>query len=210
MIDPDSVAEGFFDGVRASIARKTRGFFAPEQIIRCVEASVGMSYEDAREVERARFEACIASTESAGQRHIFFAERGASKIPDIPKDTPLRKIEKVAVIGAGTMGGGIAMNFASKGIPVYMVDVDEAAIERGLGVVRSNYARGIKKGRITEEQLEELMKLFIPVTDYADLGDADLVIEAVFENMALKKEIFGKLDSVCKPGAILANEYIDA
>lgn len=204
VIDPASVPEGFFDGVRASIARKSRGFYAPEQIIRCAEAAVSMSYEDARAVERERFEACIASSESAGQRHIFFAERTASKIPDLPKDTPLRKIERVAVIGAGTMGGGIAMNFASKGIPVYMVDVDDAAIERGLAVVRANYARGIAKGRITEEQLEALMKLFIPVTDYAELADADLVIEAVFENMALKKEIFSRLDAVCKPGAILA------
>ena len=204
VIDPASVPDGFFDGVRASIARKSRGFFAPEQIISCVEASVGMSYEDARAIERERFEACITSTESAGQRHIFFAERGASKIPDIPKDTPLREIKKVAVIGAGTMGGGIAMNFASKGIPVYMVDVNGEAIERGLATVRANYARGLKKGRITEAQLEQLMALFIPTTEYSDLADADLVIEAVFENMALKKEIFGKLDAVCKPGAILA------
>ncbi|MDX1555773.1 MAG: enoyl-CoA hydratase-related protein, partial [Xanthomonadales bacterium] len=180
VIDPASVPEGLFHATRASIAHKSRGFFAPEQIIQCVEASVNLDYESARQVEREKFEACIASPESAGQRHIFFAERAASKIPDLPKDTPLRKIEKVALIGAGTMGGGIAMNFASKGLPVYMVDVDEGAIERGLGVVKANYARGIKKGRITEEQLEQLMKLFIPTTEYEDLADVDLVIEAVF------------------------------
>lgn len=204
VIDPASIPEGFFDEFRASIAPKTRGYFAPERIIQCVEAAVNMGYFAGREFEREKFLECMASTESAGQRHIFFAERAASKIPDLPKDIALRDIGKVAVIGAGTMGGGIAMNFASKGIPVYMVDVDQAAIERGLKVVRGNYARGIKKGRITEEQLEELMKLFIPTTEYADLSDADLVIEAVFENMALKKEIFGKLDAVCKDGAILA------
>ncbi|HKJ18176.1 MAG TPA: 3-hydroxyacyl-CoA dehydrogenase NAD-binding domain-containing protein [Xanthomonadales bacterium] len=204
VIDPASIPEGFFDQVRASIARKTRGYFAPEQIIQCIEASVNMDYDTARAFERKRFEECMASSESAGQRHIFFAERTASKIPDLPKDISLRKIERVAVIGAGTMGGGIAMNFASKGIPVHVVDLDEAAIERGLKVVRSNYARGIKKGRITQEQLEDLMKLFIPTTDYSELGDVDLVIEAVFENMALKKKIFARLDEVCKPGAILA------
>jgi 3-hydroxyacyl-CoA dehydrogenase len=204
VIDPSSVPEGFFDQFRASIARKSRGFFAPEQIIRCIEASVSMDYDSARKFERERFEECMASTESAGQRHIFFAERTASKIPGLPKDIQLRNIERVAVIGAGTMGGGIAMNFASRGIPVYVVDVDLESIERGLAVVRANYARGIRKGRITEDQLEALMNLFIPTTDYADLGDADLVIEAVFENMALKKEIFARLDTVCKPGAILA------
>ncbi len=204
VIDPASVPEGYFDQVRASIARKSRGYFAPEQIIKCVEAAVNLPYREGRDFERDRFMECINSPESAGQRHIFFAERAASKIPDLPKDVALRDIKKVAVIGSGTMGGGIAMNFASKGIPVYMVDVDEAAIERGLGVVRANYARGIKKGRITEEQLEQLMGLFTPTTDYAALADADLVIEAVFENMALKKEIFSRLDAVCKPGAILA------
>ncbi len=204
VIDPASVPEGYFDEFRASIAHKSRGYFAPERIIQCVEAAVNMPYREGREFEREKFLECMASTESRGQRHIFFAERAASKIPDLPRDTPLRDIRKVALIGTGTMGGGIAMNFASKGLPVYMVDVDEAAIERGLKVVRANYARGIRKGRITEEQLEELMKLFIPTTDYSDLADADLVIEAVFENMALKKEIFGRLDSVCKDGAILA------
>jgi len=204
VIDPSSVPEGYFDEFRASIARKSRGYFAPEQIIQCVEAAVKLPYREGREFERKKFMECMDSTESKGQRHIFFAERAASKIPDLPADTALRNIEKVAVIGAGTMGGGIAMNFASKGIPVYMVDVDEAAIERGLKVVRGNYARGVKKGRITEEQLESLMGLFIPTTDYSNLGDADLVIEAVFENMALKKEIFGKLDAACREGAILA------
>ncbi len=204
VIDPASVPEGYFHAFRAGIAHKARGYFAPEQIIQCVEAAVNLDYEAARQVEREKFEACIASSESAGQRHVFFAERAASKIPDLPKDTPLRNIEKVALIGAGTMGGGIAMNFASRGMPVYMVDLDEEAIQRGLDVVRGNYARGIKKGRMTEEKLEQLMQLFIPTTDYADLADADLVIEAVFENMDLKKSIFGRLDEVCKEGAILA------
>ena len=204
VIDPASVAEDYFDRFRESIAHRTRGYFAPERIIQCVEAAVNMEYREGRAFEREKFMECMASTESKGQRHIFFAERAASKIPDLPDDVALRKIEKVAIIGAGTMGGGIAMNFASKGVPVYLVDVDEAAIERGLKVVRGNYARGIKKGRISEEQLEELMTLFVPTSDYSDLADADLVIEAVFENMALKKDIFGRLDAACKHGAILA------
>ena len=151
------------------------------------------------------FVECMASSQSAALRHLFFAQRQSAKIPDIPADTPLKNIAKVAVIGAGTMGGGIAMNFASQGIPVRMVDIDTAAIERGLSVVRGNYARAVKKGRMSEEQLEKLMSLFTATTDYAELADADLVIEAVFENMDLKKEIFARLDGVCKPGAILAS-----
>jgi 3-hydroxyacyl-CoA dehydrogenase len=138
-------------------------------------------------------------------RHVFCAARAPARVKGIDKDTPLRNIRSVAMIGAGTMGGGIAMNFASKGIPVYMVDVDEAAIERGLSVVRANYMRGVKKGRMSEAQFGELMRLFIPVTDYAQLADVDLVIEAVFENMELKKDIFKRLDRVCKAGAILAS-----
>jgi 3-hydroxyacyl-CoA dehydrogenase len=146
----------------------------------------------------------MMSPESEALRYLFFAERSVAKIPDIPKDTAIRKIRKVAVIGAGTMGGGIAMNFASRGYPVQMVDVDEAAIEKGLSVVRRNFERGLKKGRITVEQIERMMAKFTPTTDYADLADVDLVIEAVYENMALKKEIFTRLDEVCKTGAILA------
>jgi len=166
---------------------------------------VDMSFEKGMSRERELFTECMLSAESAALRRVFFAERQAAKVAGLAKDTPLRKIESVAMIGAGTMGGGIAMNFASKGIRVLMVDVDVAAIERGMAVVRSNYMRGVKKGRMSEAQFETLMQLFIPTTDYADLAVVDLVIEAVFENMAVKKEIFKRLDQVCKPGAILAS-----
>ncbi len=204
-INPDLVPENYYENFKASIARKARGYFAPGKIIAAVQAAAELDFDAGMARERELFLECMASPESAALLHVFFAQRQASKIPDIPADTPIREIKSVAMIGAGTMGGGIAMNFASKGIPVHMVDVDDAAIERGLAVVRGNYMRGVKKGRMTEEQFEQLMTLFIPTTDYAELADVDLVIEAVFENMAVKKDIFRRLDEVCKPGAILAS-----
>ena len=204
-IDPASVPEDFYAEFRKLHARKTRGYFAPERIISAVQAAVGASFEEGMERERELFMECMRSPESASLRHIFFAERQAGKVDGLDRDTPIRDIKKVAMIGAGTMGGGIAMNFAGKGMPVYMVDVDEAAIERGLSVVRANYRRGVEKGRMSQAQFDAVMECFIPVTDYADLADADLVIEAVFENMAVKKDIFKRLDAVCKPGAILAS-----
>ena len=204
-IEPASVPENYYSEFRALHARKTRGYFAPERIISAVQAAVGGSFEEGMQRERDLFMECMQSPESAALRHIFFAERQAGKVDGLERDTPLREINRVAMIGAGTMGGGIAMNFASKGMPVYMVDVDAAAIERGMAVVRANYMRGVKKGRMTEAQFDSLMELFIPVTDYAELADADLVIEAVFENMAVKKDIFKRLDAVCKTGAILAS-----
>jgi len=210
-IDPVSIPENYYDEFRAANASRMRGYFSPERIISAVQAAVEMTFEDGMRRERELFTECMRSSESVALRHVFFAERQAAKVADLAKDTPLRKIESVAMIGAGTMGGGIAMNFANKGIPVHMVDVDTKAIERGLAVVRSNYMRGVKKGRMSEAQLEKLMQLFIPTTDYEDLADVDLVIEAVFENMAIKKEIFKRLDQVCKPGAILASNtsYLD-
>ena len=204
-IEPASVPENYYSEFRALHARKNRGYFAPERIISAVQAAVGGSFEEGMQRERDLFMECMQSPESAALRHIFFAERQAGKVDGLERDTPLREINRVAMIGAGTMGGGIAMNFASKGMPVYMVDVDAAAIERGMAVVRANYMRGVKKGRMTEAQFDSLMELFIPVTDYAELADADLVIEAVFENMAVKKDIFKRLDAVCKTGAILAS-----
>jgi len=204
-IDPDTVPVGFFDEFRTANARKMRGYYSPERIIAAVKASVELDFDAGMEYERELFGECMRSPESVALRHVFFAEREAAKVAGIEKDTPLRDIKRVAMIGAGTMGGGIAMNFAGRGIPVYMVDVDEASIQRGLSVVRSNYLRGVKKGRMSETQLEDLMRLFIPVTDYAQLEDADLVIEAVFENMDIKKQVFDRLDRVCKPGAILAS-----
>ena len=204
-IDPASVPENYYEDFRAANAKRMRGYFSPGRIISAVQAAVEMTFEEGMSRERELFTECMHSPESVALRHVFFAERQAAKVAGLAKDTPLRKIESVAMIGAGTMGGGIAMNFASKGIRVYMVDVDVAAIERGMAVVRSNYMRGVKKGRMSEAQFETLMQLFIPTTDYGDLDGVDLVIEAVFENMAVKKEIFKRLDQVCKPGAILAS-----
>ncbi len=204
-VDASGIDEAFFSDYREQMQRRTRGFFAPEQIVKCVEASVSLSYEDALTVERELFDECKASTHSAAQRHLFFAEREVAKITDVPRDTPTREINKVAVIGAGTMGGGIAMNFIGAGVPVTILEMNQEGLDRGLSIIRKNYEVMVKKGRMTEEQLEQLMGMLTPTVDYADISDADLVIEAVFENMAIKKEVFGKLDEVCKQGAILAS-----
>ncbi|MDX2417579.1 MAG: 3-hydroxyacyl-CoA dehydrogenase NAD-binding domain-containing protein, partial [Xanthomonadales bacterium] len=210
-IDPESVPESYFEEFRAANARKMRGYFSPERIISAVQAAVELPFEKGMIRERELFIECMHSPESVALRHVFFAERQAAKVAGLAKDTPLRTIKSVAMIGAGTMGGGIAMNFAGKGIPVHIVDVDAAAIERGMAVVRGNYMRGVKKGRMSEAQFDALMQLFIPTTNYTDLAGVDLVIEAVYENMAVKKEIFKRLDQVCKPGAILASNtsYLD-
>ena len=205
VIDPASVPDGFFADYRKEMARKTRGFFAPEQIVKCVEAAVSKTYAESIKTENKLFMECMASTHSQAQRHLFFADREISKIPDVPKDTPTRNLEKVAIVGGGTMGGGIAMNFVNVGIPVLLKEVNQEALDRGLGIIRGNYEVVVKKGRMSEEQLEKNMAMIQGSLDYADLGDADIVIEAVFENMALKKEIFAILDKTCKPGAILAS-----
>jgi 3-hydroxyacyl-CoA dehydrogenase len=196
---------GFFDDYRKKIAREARGFYAPAQILACVEAGVTLPYREAVSRENELFLACMGSSHSRAQRHLFFAERACAKVPDVPADTPLRPVRKVAVIGGGTMGGGIAMNFANVGIPVVLKEVDDAALGRGLDIIRGNYANSVKKGRMTQAQLEQHMALITGVTDYAGVAECDLVIEAVFENMALKKTIFGELDKVARPGAILAS-----
>lgn len=210
-IDPNSIPGTYYENFRVANARKMRGYFAPERIIAAVQAATELPFAQGMKRERELFTECMQSPESRALRHVFFAERQAAKLAGLAKDTPLRIIKRVAMIGAGTMGGGIAMNFASKGISVHMVDVDSAAIDRGMAVVRANYMRGVKKGRMSEAQLETLMRLFIPTTDYQELAEVDLVIEAVFENMSIKKEIFKRLDQVCKPGAILASNtsYLD-
>ena len=201
----DGIDDEFFSEYAKGMARKTRGFFAPAQIVKCVRAAVNESYRDALKIERRLFNECKASTHSQAQRHLFFAEREVSKIPDVPKTTPVREINNVAVIGAGTMGGGITMNFVSAGIPVTVLEVDQAGLERGLGIIRKNYENAVEKGRMTAAQLEQAMEMISPTTDYADVAGADLVIEAVFETMEIKKAVFTKLDEVCKPGAILAS-----
>ncbi|MFP6681103.1 MAG: 3-hydroxyacyl-CoA dehydrogenase NAD-binding domain-containing protein, partial [Gammaproteobacteria bacterium] len=205
VIDSGSVPDGFFADYRKGMARKTRGFFAPEQIVKCVEAAVAKTYAESVKTENELFMECMASTHSKAQRHLFFADREISKIPDVPKDTPTRNLKKIAIVGGGTMGGGIAMNFVNVGIPIQLKEVDQEALDRGLSIIRGNYGVVVKKGRMTEEQLEKNMAMISGSLDYADLSDADIVIEAVFENLALKKEIFAALDKTCKPGAILAS-----
>ncbi len=194
-----------FADFRASIARKTRGFLAPEYIVRCVEAAANLPFDEGIKVEGKLFMELVTGPQSAAQRYAFFAERAANKIPDIAKDTPVIDVQKCGVLGAGTMGGGIAMNFANVGIPVTIVERDQAALDRGLGVVRKNYERSASRGSIPPEAVEQRMALITGSTDKADFADCDMVIEAVFEDMDLKKSIFRELDEICKPGAILAS-----
>ena len=193
-----------FADFRKTNARKFRGFKAPEFNIRCIEAAVNQPFDEGMKTERTLFLELVSGTQSASQRHVFFAERQVWKIPDVPEDIALIPIKKVGMIGAGTMGGGIAMNFANVGIPVVLVETKAEALERGLSVVRKNYENTAKRGRIKPEDVEKRMSLLTGSLDLSVLADCDLVIEAVFENMAIKKEIFAKLDKICKPGAILA------
>ncbi len=193
-----------FEAFRKANARKFRGFLAPEYNIRCIEAAVNLPFDEGLAVERKLFGELVTGSQSAAQRYSFFAERQAQKIPDVPDDTPLIPVKSVGIIGAGTMGGGIAMNFANVGIAVTIVEVQKEALERGLKVIRSNYERTASRGGITAAQVEERMALITGSLDMNALATVDLVIEAVFERMDVKKEIFTKLDAICKPGAILA------
>lgn len=195
-----------FEKFRAGIARRTRGFLAPEYNVRCIEAAVNSeSFEAGLAVEQGLFRELITGPQSLAQRHFFFAERQIWKLPDISRETPQVDVQKVGIIGAGTMGGGIAMNFANIGIPVTLVETSQEALDRGLGVMRSNYERTASRGRISAEDVETRMGLVSGTLAMEDLGDVDLVIEAVFESMPLKKEIFARLDGIAKPGAILAS-----
>lgn len=203
-IDPASVEPGFFEKARKAQERKARGQIAPDRIISCIEAAVSLPMDKGLERERELFMELVASPESAAMRHVFFAERQAAKIKDLPKDTPTREINKVAIIGGGTMGGGIAMCFANAGIPVIMVEISDEALSRGLGIVNKNYSITVQKGKLPADQMQQRLDLITGTTDYADINDVDLVIEAVFENLDLKKEVFAKLDKACKSGAILA------
>ena len=204
--DPDAVA-----AFAKENGRKFRGFDAPAANIACVVRATEVPYTQGVEFERQEFMKLMMGTQSAAQRHIFFAERQAARIDDVPADTPLRDIRRIGVIGAGTMGGGIAMNFLSAGIPVTIVEMQQEALDRGTGVVRKNYEASAAKGRLRPEQVEAAMGALTPTLDFAALADCDLVIEAVYENMDVKKDIFTRLDGLCKPGAILASNtsYLD-
>ncbi|MCB1670714.1 MAG: 3-hydroxyacyl-CoA dehydrogenase NAD-binding domain-containing protein [Gammaproteobacteria bacterium] len=204
-IDPSSIEPGFFENYRKQLARKARGQIAPERIVSCVEAAVTMPMDRGLERERELFTELVQSPESAAMRHIFFAEREAARIKDVAGDTPVRDIRRVAIIGGGTMGGGIAMSFANAGIPVTLLEINDEALQRGLGIIRKNYSITVKKGKLSEARVAERLELISGTTSYLDLADVDLVIEAVFENPDIKKEVFAKLDSVCKPGCILAS-----
>jgi 3-hydroxyacyl-CoA dehydrogenase len=194
-----------FAEFRKKNARKFRGFMAPENNIKCIEAAVNAAtFEDGLKEERRLFMELMMGPQSAAQRYAFFAERQANKIPDVPDDTPVIPIGKVGVIGAGTMGGGISMNFANAGIPVTIVEVKQEALDRGLKVVRGNYERSARGGRFTMDDVEKRMGLLTGSLDLGDLRDCDLVIEAVFERMDIKKDVFARLDGIVKQGAILA------
>ena len=193
-----------FADFRKSVARQTRGFRAPESCIKAVEAAVNLPFDAGLRRERELFLELMASPESKAQRYFFFAEREAAKIPDVPPDTPAKEIKTAAVVGAGTMGGGIAMTFANVGIPVTVVEIAREPLERGLAVVRKNYEATASKGRLTAADVDKRMGLIRGTTDFGAIADADIVIEAVFEEMAVKKDVFAKLDKICKADAVLA------
>ena len=193
-----------FQNFRKSIERKTRGFLAPEYNIQCIEAAVNKSFDEGIKVERDLFIKLISGNQSAAQRYFFFAQRQVAKIPDIPKETELLDINKVGIIGAGTMGGGIAMNFANAGIPVTIIEQNQERLDKGIGIIRKNYENTAAKGRISLEDVDKRMQFINGNISIDTLSNKDLIIEAVFENMDLKKEIFSKLDLIAKDSAILA------
>ena len=193
-----------FQKFRKSIERKTRGFLAPEYNIQCIEAAVNKPFDEGIKVERDLFIKLISGNQSAAQRYFFFAQRQVAKIPDIPKETELLDINKVGIIGAGTMGGGIAMNFANAGIPVTIIEQNQERLDKGIGIIRKNYENTAAKGRISLEDVDKRMQFIDGNISIDSLSDKDLIIEAVFENMDLKKEIFSKLDLIAKDSAILA------
>lgn len=204
-VEPARGKPEIFANYRKANSRKFRGFDAPEACIQAVEAAVNLPFEEGMERERAIFEPLMAGTQSKAQRYVFFAEREVRKIPDLPDTTPTLPVRSVGIIGAGTMGGGIAMNFLNAGLPVTIVEQKGDALERGLGVIRKNYEATAAKGRLKPEDVETRMGLLTGSLDMADLGTQDLVIEAIYEDMAVKKDTFAKLDKVAKPGAILAS-----
>ncbi|MGN8157057.1 3-hydroxyacyl-CoA dehydrogenase NAD-binding domain-containing protein [Salinisphaera sp. SWV1] len=193
-----------FAEFEATIARKKRGHLAPFHCIKAVKAATEMDFAAGMARERELFAELLDSPQSAALRHVFFAEREVARVPGLAKDTPQREIKRVAVLGAGTMGGGIAMNFLSAGIPVTLLENKQDALDRGVATMRRNYEASARKGRLTTEQVEANMGRLSTTLDYADLAEADLIIEAVFENMDVKKTVFGELDRVARPGAILA------
>jgi 3-hydroxyacyl-CoA dehydrogenase len=193
-----------FKETEKAIARRARGFKAPWSIIKCVQAAVELPFDEGIKRERELFLELLTSQESAAQRYYFFAEREAAKVLDVPADTPQREIKIAGIVGAGTMGGGIAMNFANAGIPVTLLEVKQEALDRGLKTIRTNYENTAKRGGMKAEDVNKRMALIKPTLSYDDLKDSDVIIEAVFETMEVKEGVFKKLDEVAKPGAVLA------
>lgn len=198
-------AEGCLAAARAAIAARSAHFPAPLKCLEALEAAVRLPFDAGMKVEREAFLYLLTTPESRALRHAFFGERAAGKIADVPSDTPLREIRKVAVIGAGTMGAGIAMTFLSAGLPVTLLETRQEALERGVATIRKNYDNTVKKGKLSADKAERAMALLQTTLDYAAIADADLVIEAVFEDMGVKETVFRQLDAVMKPGAILAS-----
>ena len=196
--------EELFSDFRKSIARKTRGFLSPEYNIQCIEAAVNQSFNEGIKIEKGLFLKLITGSQSAAQRYFFFSQRQVAKIPDIPKETEKKEIKEIGIIGAGTMGGGIAMNFANAGLPVTIIEQSQERLDKGIGIIRKNYENTASKGRITIQDVEHRMSLISGDVSMEALSNKDMIIEAVFENMELKKEIFSKLNTIAKQGAILA------
>jgi 3-hydroxyacyl-CoA dehydrogenase len=203
-LDPAAADAELFEGYRSNLAKKARNLTAPQRIVDCVEAATRLTFADGLKRERELFLECMRDPQSVALQHMFFAEREAAKVIGISRDTEQRDIRKVGVIGGGTMGGGIAMSFANAGIQVTLIEVNEEALDRGLAIVAKNYAGSVKRNKLSAEQATQCQDLISGSTDYSALQDVDLVIEAVFEDPDLKKDIFQRLDVVCKPGAILA------
>ena len=198
-------AQAYFQFARNTVGAMSKNFPAPLQCVETVANAVSMKFEDGMRAEREAFQQLMLTPESKALRHAFFAERAASKIPDVPEDTPLRRVDKVAIIGAGTMGGGIAMNFLNAGIPVTILEMKQEALDRGIATIRKNYEAQVKKGKLKEDRYAQRMALLDTTLNYGDIGSADLVIEAVFEDIGVKEQVFRQLDEVMKPGAILAS-----
>ena len=199
-VDPQLFAD-----FRKGMEKKAKGFFSPWRCVDAVEAACTLPFAEGQKHERALFMQCMESPQRAAQIHAFFAEREAGKIPGLPADVKPKPIKSAAVLGAGTMGGGIAMNFANAGIPVKILEVSQEALSRGLGVIEKNYATSVQRGSMKQEAMDRALKLISGTQRYEDIGDADIVVEAVFEEMGVKKEVFGKLDAVMKQGAVLAS-----
>jgi 3-hydroxyacyl-CoA dehydrogenase len=193
-----------FAAAREKAGSKQRGLRAPLAAIDAVEASTRLPFEEGCQVERKLFDDCLFSEQSKALIHIFFGEREVGRVPDIPKDTPTLSVKSAAVVGAGTMGGGIAMVFANAGLPVLLKDSEQTALDRGLATIRKNYLSSVKRGRLTRQFVDQRLELIRPTLLYDDFGKVDMVVEAVFEGMALKKQVFSQLDRVCTKGAILA------